>query len=93
MNRKGEKTMMKKMITLIFLLSMAVAPAYSWTARVNRYVNHTIQAGDTLEKLAKVYGTTIKSILRKNKLEDGSGLLKGKKIMIPVTGYEEKLIL
>lgn len=69
------------------------AAKLAWTTRIENFVSHTCQNGDTLEKLAKIYGTTIIRIVSRNKLETNPTLKEGQKLVIPVSGYKEKLII
>jgi LysM repeat protein len=80
------------MIAVVLLLG-AAGPGFGWTTRVERYVKHTVQIGDTLEKLARIYGTTKMRIMAKNGIEPDSKLVKGQRLIIPVSGYKEKLII
>jgi LysM repeat protein len=65
----------------------------AWTTRVTRYIQHTVTKGDTIEKLAMMYGTTIPRILAKNAMLPDQTLVQGQKLIIPVHGYNEKLVL
>ncbi|MBN2144461.1 MAG: LysM peptidoglycan-binding domain-containing protein [Candidatus Aureabacteria bacterium] len=65
----------------------------AWTTRVTRYIQHTVNKGDTIEKLAMIYGTTASRILAKNTIVSDQDLVEGQKLIIPVQGYKEKLIL
>ena len=65
----------------------------AWMTRVTQYVQHTVETGDTLEKLASLYGSSKVKIMAQNKLQEGQALLEGQKIMIPVVAYKEKLII
>lgn len=64
-----------------------------WTTKFERYVKHTVQSGDSIEKLAKIYGTTALKIMVKNNLNKDVKLENGQKLVIPVDGYQEKLII
>ena len=65
----------------------------AWTTRIENFVKHTVQSGDTLEKLAKLYGTTITKIVTRNRIGQDGKLVEGQKLVIPVDGYKEKLII
>jgi len=65
----------------------------SWTRKVEKFVNHTVVSGDTLDKIASLYRTTKLKILSKNKGIVSQELKVGKKIKVPLSNYQEKLIL
>ena len=65
----------------------------SWTTRVTRYVQHTVQSDDTLDVIARLYGTTVAKILVKNDMLPGDRLLVGERLQIPVDGYKARMIL
>lgn len=47
-------------------------------------VMHSVKTGDTIKKIASLYGATVEEIVKFNRLkEDGSDLKKGEKIMVP----------
>lgn len=47
-------------------------------------LTHTIKKGDTLKKIAALYGAAVEDIIKFNKLKaDGSDLVTGEKILIP----------
>ena len=47
------------------------------------FLEHTVEAGTTLHALAKVYGVSVKEIIRANKLS-GSRIYVGQKLLIPI---------
>jgi LysM repeat protein/outer membrane protein assembly factor BamB len=49
----------------------------------NETIIHTVQAGDTLWKIAQKYGTTVQAIVDANKLDPNQYLYIGQKLMIP----------
>ncbi len=72
---------------------LPVKTEFSWMTRVTQYVQHTVELGDTLEKLASLYGSSAVKIMAQNKIQQGQILVEGQKIMIPVVAYKEKLII
>lgn len=54
------------------------------TAKKIRYVSHRVGRGESLSELAGRYGTSVKSIVRVNKLGKGNRLRVGRRILIPV---------
>ena len=89
-----------KVMLSVYLLAgvLAVQDYYgnvktAWTTRIENFVRHTVQTGDTLEKLARLYGTTVTKIAMKNNLTGDVKLTHGQKLIIPVQGYKEKWIL
>jgi len=79
-------------VLLAFLVTWTVA-GFAWTTRIERFVTHTVQVGDTLDKLARIYGTTKRKIIAKNGVSKTRKLIMGEKLVIPVNGYKEKLII
>ncbi|EKD28354.1 MAG: hypothetical protein ACD_79C00332G0008 [uncultured bacterium] len=82
-----------KLIGVLLGVLLCASPCFSWTTRVENYVNHTVQLGDTIEKIAQVYGTSAVKILSINKIANTAKLSEGQKLLIPVCSYSEKLIL
>jgi len=105
-NQEGDVNMKNGKLTLALLLGlgMAVGTAVlgtqtsrkakemAWTTRVTRYVTHTVKPGDTLEKIAMLYGTTKTKIIKNNGLKNDT-VEKGIRLAIPVKGYKQKLII
>ena len=93
------KRIVKIMLSVYVLAGFFAVQEYSgsvktaWTTRIENFVKHTVQAGDTLEKLARIYGTTVTKIALKNNLTQDGKLTDGQKLIIPVEGYQEKWIL
>lgn len=93
------KRIVKIMLSVYLLAGFFAVQEYSgnvrtaWTTRIENFVKHTVQTGDTLEKLARLYGTTVTKIASKNKLTQNGALTYGQKLVIPVDGYKEKWIL
>ena len=93
------KRIVKIMLSVYVLAGFFAVQEYSgrvktaWTTRIENFVKHTVQAGDTLEKLARIYGTTVTKIALKNNLTQDGKLTDGQKLNIPVEGYQEKWIL
>lgn len=93
------KTTVKIMLTAVLLavfyayLNPGKNESIAWTTRIEHYVKHTVQTGDTLEKLAKIYGTTVIRIVSSNKISGDKVLSEGQQLVIPVNGYREKLII
>ncbi len=65
----------------------------SWTRKVEKFVSHTVVSGDTLDKIARLYRTTKLKILSKNEGIVSQELKVGKKLKVPLSNYQEKLIL
>lgn len=93
------KRIVKIMLSAYLLAGFIAVQEYAgsvktaWTTRIENFVKHTVQTGDTLEKLARLYGTTVTKIAMKNKLAKDEKLSQGRKLIIPVDGYREKWIL
>ena len=93
------RKIVKVMLSVLVLAGCFAVQDYSasvktaWTTRIENFVRHTVQTGDTLEKLAKLYGTTVTKIALKNKLTQDGKLTYGQKLVIPVDGYKEKWII
>jgi LysM repeat protein len=93
------KTVVKIMLSLCLLSAIfAFVPVNSpqdiaWTTRIENYVRHTVQTGDTLEMLAKIYGTTVIRIVSRNRIAPNTVLVEGQKLIIPVSAYKEKMII
>ena len=93
------RKIVKVMLSVLVLAGCLAVQNYSgsvktaWTTRIENFVRHTVQTGDTLEKLAKLYGTTVTKIALKNKLTQDGKLTYGQKLVIPVDGYKEKWII
>lgn len=93
------RKIVKVMLSVLVLAGFFAVRDYSgnvktaWTTRIENFVRHTVQTGDTLEKLAKLYGTTVTKIALKNKLTQDGKLTYGQKLVIPVDGYKEKWII
>ncbi|HEV8296911.1 MAG TPA: LysM domain-containing protein [Acidimicrobiales bacterium] len=47
-------------------------------------IHHTVRAGDTLTKIAKVYGTTVPAIVARNGLSDADRIRIGRDLVIPL---------
>jgi LysM repeat protein len=51
--------------------------------RANKELRHVIRRGDTLSKIAKVYGVTPERLSERNNLKEGQALLRGRVLLIP----------
>jgi len=69
------------------------ADSIAWTTKTERFVKHTVATGDTIEKIARIYGTTIQKITSKNRLSRREKLEAGKKLIIPVDIYRKKILI
>jgi LysM repeat protein len=47
-------------------------------------IRHVIRRGDTLSKIAKVYGVTPEQLSERNKLKEGQMLPRGRVLLIPL---------
>lgn len=65
--------------------SAEVAPTASGTAETSGAHVYTVKSGDTLTKIAKAHGTTVKAIQKANHLST-TAIKVGKKLKIPVKG-------
>ena len=100
---KKTKTVVKWLI--IAATMSLVAPAWAttthlennqqlaWTTKVTRYVRHTVKKGDTIERIARIYGASLQQVLVENNLQENDSLTEGKKLIIPVKGYTQRLII
>lgn len=75
----------------------ALTTLYEGATQTYKRKTHTVKAGDTLSKIAKESGTTVRALVQLNNLEDENKLSVGQVIKLPVeipaTGnnhYEEK---
>ena len=62
-----------------------VAPTATGTAETSGSETYTVKSGDTLTKIAKAHGTTVKAIQKANHLTT-TAIKVGKKLKIPVKG-------
>ncbi|MCR4405614.1 MAG: LysM peptidoglycan-binding domain-containing protein [Anaerolineae bacterium] len=79
--RIGERSVPTSVPTVVILTP--VAPVTTGV------VTYTVQAGDTLSKIAKEFGVTVEAIVEANNIEDPSLLQVGQVLIIPVAGPEE----
>jgi hypothetical protein len=66
---------------------------YAWMTRIERIICHTVKKGETIEKLAQMYGSNPSRIEAKNGLLKNEILMNGEKVWIPVNSYQEKIVV
>lgn len=62
-----------------FLRKLAAIPDSERT----RYVNHTVQRGDTLSRIAARYGVDTRTLVRLNRLQDANRIVVGMSLLVP----------
>ena len=68
--------------SIIFFLSI-------FTLKVNAETTIIAKSGDTLLKISKQYGVTLKELMYKNNLNDATRIIEGKAIVIPLKNKEK----
>ena len=68
--------------SIIFLLSI-------FPLKVNSETKIVAKSGDTLFKISKQYGVTLKELMYKNNLNDATKIIEGEVIVIPHTGIDK----
>ncbi|MGE7686807.1 LysM peptidoglycan-binding domain-containing protein [Peribacillus simplex] len=51
------------------------------------YLQYRVQQGDTLEKIANQFGTTVQEIMQTNRITNPSTIYPGQRLTIPVIYY------
>ena len=81
-----KRTMIKKIFhikSIIFLLSI-------FLLKVNAETKITAKGGDTLFKLSKQYGVSLKELMHKNNFNDASTIVEGEIIIIPLKNNNDE---
>lgn len=71
------------------VLTPTPTPAVATPTPVTGAITYTVQAGDTLGKIAKEFGVTVEAIVEANDIEDPSLIQVGQVLVIPVAKPEE----
>ncbi len=69
----------KKIIVLLIVLLISAASAFAQER------NHTVQRGETLTRIARLYGVSVQSIITRNNLANPNRILPGQVLVIPST--------
>jgi LysM repeat protein len=53
-------------------------------ASSEKFVDHTVERGETVWEIAKRYGASVASVIRENKIEDPTAIWAGTRLRIPI---------
>ncbi|MCK5706956.1 MAG: LysM peptidoglycan-binding domain-containing protein [Candidatus Aureabacteria bacterium] len=65
----------------------------AWTLRVVKVVDHIVKKGESLTRIAKKYGVSLKEILKENKIDDPEEIKTGEKIRIPLKNIKGEVLI